>query len=177
MLLAHPNLAKSRANRAVWERAKLVAASDPGGYTLVDLYDEYPYFDIDVHREQERLESHDEIVFQHPIYWYSMPPLLKLWTDEVLELGFAYGEGGTRLEGKGFQLSVTVGGSEDAYRPEGSNRFTLEQLLAPQEQTARLCGMRWHKPIRFHSSQRPDGDFRAHAENVAAHLKKLREGP
>jgi Flavodoxin-like fold len=60
----------------------------------------YPDFHINVAREQELLTLHDVIVFQHPLYWYSYPAILKEWQDLVLESGFAFGHMGTRLAGK-----------------------------------------------------------------------------
>ncbi|MGT2357467.1 NAD(P)H-dependent oxidoreductase [Staphylococcus aureus] len=42
-----------------------------------DLYREYPDFIINVKREQELVENHDNIIFQFPLYWYSSPSLLK----------------------------------------------------------------------------------------------------
>jgi hypothetical protein len=64
---------------------------------ISDLYEEYPDFYINVKREQQLLIEHDIIVFQHPFYWYSSPAILKQWEDLVLEFGFAYGPGGTKL--------------------------------------------------------------------------------
>ncbi len=42
---------------------------------------EYPDFIINVKREQELVENHDNIIFQFPLYWYSSPSLLKKWID------------------------------------------------------------------------------------------------
>ena len=61
------------------------------GVRLHDLYEAYPDFLIDVEAEQALLLEHDVIVFQHPVYWYSSPAILKEWQDLVLEHGFAYG--------------------------------------------------------------------------------------
>ena len=165
-LVAHPHLLKSRANRAVTEA---VAAVE--GITTHRLYDLYPYFHIDVEREQQILLQHDLIVVQHPFYWYSTPPLLKMWLDEVLESGWAYGPGGTALAGKDFLLSITAGGDFEAYTPAGSNRFTMETLLSPWQQTVQLCQMRWHRPRVLHASIRAnDTDLHAHAERLCVDL-------
>jgi len=80
---------------------------------------------------------------QHPLYWYSTPAILKEWQDLVLQHGWAYGAKDTALHGKRWHQVVTAGGSEEAYCAQGSNRLTVRQLLAPLEQTARLCGMRF----------------------------------
>ena len=70
LLLAHPSLERSEVNRPM---ADAVRGLD--GLTLVDLYAEYPDFQIDIDREQQRLLEHDIIVFQHPLYWYSTPAI------------------------------------------------------------------------------------------------------
>jgi glutathione-regulated potassium-efflux system ancillary protein KefG len=142
ILFAHPAPHKSRFNR------RLVAAvADLENVTVTDLYEEYPTFDINVRREQERLLAHDVIVFQHPFYWYSSPAILKEWEDLVLEWGFAFGTGGTKLKGKLFLTAITTGGPEEVYCRRGYNFFTIRELLAPFEQTARFCGMRYLPPF------------------------------
>ncbi len=142
ILFAHPALQKSRVNR------RLVAAvQNLENVTINDLYEEYPDFSIDVKREQALLESHDIIIFQHPLYWYSCPALLKEWQDLVLEYGFAYGAQGTRLIGKWVLTAITTGGPISAYQRDGSNHFTLRELLVPFQQTVRLCGMVYLPPF------------------------------
>lgn len=141
ILFAHPALQKSRVHRHLVDRA-----SEVSGALLHDLYEAYPDFLVDVAREQALLLEHDVIVFQHPLYWYGAPPLLKQWMDLVLEHGWAYGSAGTALRGKWLVPVVSAGGGEDAYRPGGMNRHTVREFLLPLEQTARLCGMRYAPP-------------------------------
>jgi glutathione-regulated potassium-efflux system ancillary protein KefG len=136
VLFAHPSFDRSEVNRPMAE-----AVRDLDGITLVDLYAEYADFQIDIDREQQRLLEHDVIVFQHPLYWYSTPAILKEWQDLVLEYGFAYGSNGTALHGKIFFNALTAGGVEAAYKAEGYNHFTIRELLYPLEQMALLCGM------------------------------------
>ena len=95
VLFAHPRVDRSEVNVVLAQAARRVE-----GVTVVDLYAEYPTFEIDVEREQQRLLAHRVVVFQHPVYWYSCPALLKEWQDLVLEHGFAYGAEGRALEGK-----------------------------------------------------------------------------
>ena len=57
------------------------------------MYEKYPDFNIDVDYEKKLLEKNQIIIWQHPFYWYSAPPLLKQWIDLVLEFGWAYGPG------------------------------------------------------------------------------------
>jgi len=123
-----------------------------------DLYDAYPTLYIDVKREQRLLLDHDVIVFQHPFYWYSTPAILKEWQDLVLEHGWAYGHSGTQLRGKITFNAITTGGPESAYRTGGYNRFTIRELLAPWDQTAHLCGMRFLAPFTVHAALRVVGE-------------------
>lgn len=141
ILFAHPALEKSRIHRRLVE-----SLPDLPGVTLQDLYEAYPNFDIDVAHEQALLTSHDVIILQHPFFWYSTPAMLKQWQDLVLEHGWAYGSKGKALQGKTIFNLLTAGGRESGYRPEGHNRYTVRELLAPIEQTMRLCNMEYLPP-------------------------------
>lgn len=90
LLYAHPESQDSVANRVLLKPAQQLS-----NVTVHDLYAHYPDFFIDIPREQELLRQHDVIVFQHPLYTYSCPALLKEWLDRVLSRGFSSGPGGT----------------------------------------------------------------------------------
>jgi glutathione-regulated potassium-efflux system ancillary protein KefG len=149
VLFAHP-----KRQASVVQRAMLRSIEGLDGVTIADLYAEYPDLDIDVAREQQRLLDHDLIVLQHPFYWYSSPAILKEWQDLVLENGWAYGPGGTRLAGRFLMSAVSAGGSEAAYRNEGRNRFSIMELLAPFNQTAYLCSMAYLTPFVIYAGRR-----------------------
>ena len=149
VLFFHPNWEKSRTNR------RLVAeASKVEGVTFRDVYEHYPDFAIDVEAEQALLLEHEVVVFHHPLYWYSCPPLMKQYLDLVLSHGWAYGTKGTKLEGKHWQQVVTTGGPTSAYQAEGMNHHTLEEFLYPFEQTAKLCRMLWRAPFAVQGTHR-----------------------
>ena len=173
ILFAHPAFERSRVNRALCEAARQVE-----GVTFHDLYEHYPDFAIDVKREQALLEEHQVIVWQHPFYWYSAPALLKEWLDVTLEHGWAFGSEGDALEGKWALQAVTTGGGEDSYRRAGYNRFTVRELLAPFEQSARLCGMDYLPPFVVHGTHRftSHQDAAPHVSGYAHVLADLRDG-
>lgn len=173
VLFAHPALQKSRVNRRL-----AAAARGVEGITFHDLYETYPDLHVDAAAEQARLLAHDVVVFQYPFYWYSSPALLKEWQDVVLEYGFAYGRGGTQLHGKSLLVAVTTGGGGHAYSREGHNHFTMRELLAPVEQTARLCGMQWLPPFVVHGTVHVTDEsvFAGHAAGYARLLTDLRDG-
>ena len=147
LLYAHPYPDRSRANRAA-----LKAVRELPGLEVRSLYDLYPDFAIDVEEEQAALLRADIVVWQHPLYWYSVPALLKHWFDKVLARGWAYGEGGTALRGKRCLWVTTTGGGPEAYTPAGMHAFPFESFLPPVQQTARFCGMDWEEPLVLHGS-------------------------
>jgi glutathione-regulated potassium-efflux system ancillary protein KefG len=173
VLFAHPAPHKSWVNRRL-----LQAIAGLEGVTVNDLYEHYPSFHIDVKREQALLLEHDVIVFQHPFYWYSSPAILKEWQDLVLEHGFAYGAGGTALVGRRFLSAITTGGQQEAYGRTGANRFAMRELLAPFEQTARLCGMDYLPPFVVHGTHllREPGQIEPYARDYRRLLMGLRDG-
>ncbi len=141
-LVFHPDLRASRVNRT-WKRIL-----DASGKikTSVDMYMRYPDFKIDIEREQADLLAHDRIVFQFPMYWYSMTPLLKRWLDDVLTYGFAYGSTGDKLKGKDLQVIVSVGGQPHFY--SGFDIYaTVHELMRPFQLTANLCRMNYMLPL------------------------------
>lgn len=61
----------------------------------------------DIRAEQERIERADRLVIVYPVYWWSMPGLLKGWIDRVFSNGWAYNETPDgRLEKKLGRLAV-----------------------------------------------------------------------
>lgn len=172
VLFAHPAYHRSRVQRAL---ADAVRGLD--GVTFHDLYETYWDFQLDVAHEQDLLRAHDLVVFQHPFYWYSSPAILKEWQDLVLEHGFAYGEEGTALRGKRLLSVLSAGGPQEAYGREGYNHFTVGELLAPFEQTARLCGMEYLPPLVVHNARAlGDTEIARHAQAYRRRLEELRDG-
>jgi NAD(P)H dehydrogenase (quinone) len=96
----------------------------------------------DVKAEQEKLLWADVLILQFPLWWFSMPAILKGWVDRVYAYGFAYGVGehsdkrwGDRygegvLAGKRAMLIVTAGGWKEHYAARGING-PIEDLLFP----------------------------------------------
>lgn len=172
VLHAHP-----RSSSSIVQRAMLRAIDGLDGVTIADLYADYPDFGIDVAREQQRLIAHDVIVLQHPFYWYSSPAILKEWQDLVLENGWAYGPGGTKLAGRFMMNAISTGGSESAYHHEGRNRFEIGELLSPFNQTAYLCSMAYLAPFVVHSGRRmPPAELSTAAESYRDLIVGLRDG-
>jgi len=163
VLAAHPDLARSNATRALLDALRASPAA--ARVDLRDLYRLYPDFHIHIEAEQQALQAAQLVVMLHPIYWYSMPALQKLWLDEVLRLGWAYGPGGTALHGKDFWLVASTGGGMESYAPGGHNHHTIDEFLLPYQQSAKTCGMHYLPPQILHAAHRAtDAEIKAHAE-------------
>ena len=96
----------------------------------------------DITAEQDKLRWADAVILQFPLWWYSMPAILKGWVERVYAFGFAYGVGehsdlrwGDRfgegsMAGKRAMVVVTTGGWESHYSPRGING-PIDELLFP----------------------------------------------
>lgn len=149
VLFAHPRFEHSLVNRVLVEKEKLIPS-----ITFHDLYEHYPDFNINIKLEQDLLISHEVILWHHPFYWYSCPPLLKQWIDMVLEFNWAYGPMGDALKGKHILNVITSGGAREAYQTDGRNRHTIRQMLAPFDQTAALCKMIYLPPFAIQGTHK-----------------------
>lgn len=172
VLFAHPSHKQSEVNLPLFHAAQSVE-----GVTAIDLYREYPRFNINIDKEQQRLRDHDVVVFQFPMYWYSTPAILKEWQDLVLEYGFAYGSTGTELHGKYFMCATSAGGKEEAYCTDGFNHFTIGELLQPLQQMSSLTGMIYLAPFVLFGSRTASEENRinGHAEKYQTLLTALVE--
>ena len=169
LVFAHPYPDRSRANQALLDGVRGL-----DGLELRSLYDLYPGFDIDVPAEQAALTRAKVVIWQHPIYWYSPPALLKHWFDKVLLRGWAYGEGGDALRGKRCLWVPTTGGEPSAYGPGGMHRLPFHEFVPPVEQTARFCQMSWEPPLIVHGAHKvSDDDLSALGRDYRRRLEKL----
>jgi len=163
VVLAHPYPDRSFAN--------LVLARALDGLENVavrSLYDLYPDLAIDGAAERQALEAASVVVWQHPIYWYSTPALMKLWFEKVLTAGWAWGPGGDALRGKRCLWVATTGGDDIDYSPAGIHGQSFDTFVPAVRQTAEFCGMIWLEPIIIHAARQLDV---AELEVLGAHYR------
>jgi len=132
VILVHPDMENSRINKSWKEELEKY----PDKITIHELYKKYPDWNIDIKKEQELILKHDNIIFEFPLYWYSSPPILKKWLDDVLSFNWAYGNE-YRLKGKNIGFAVSVGGPKKEYSKTGSVRFSMDEILVPFEATVK----------------------------------------
>ena len=76
------------------------------------------------------------------------------------------------VRGKRLLIILSAGGRAEAYQPDGFNRFTIREFLAPIEQTAYLCGMAYLPPLIFHGAHRMTFDD---IDQAAGHYRHVLE--
>lgn len=123
ILFAHTFWENSKVNKALLESLK-----DSPNITIHNLTTAYPDGKINVEKEIALLKEADNIVFQFPLFWFSVPSLLKEWQDRILT-AILYGDSRDLLKGKTFQIITTAGGSESTY--DGHHGATIKDLMLP----------------------------------------------
>lgn len=146
VISGHPDLQKSRVSAEFLKQLSRTQA------TIHRLSEHNRNYQFDIPREQAILTSHDRIVLLFPMFWYSMPALMKKWLDDVFLPGFAYARGGDKLAGKEILVVTTVGAPAAGYRAGGFNNYTVDELLRPIQQTARYVKAEFLPTIAIYES-------------------------
>lgn len=136
VIVSHPALKESHTQSFLFE------SLPEEGVSWHHLEGCYPDGKIDIEKEQQQLLQYERIIFQFPFYWYSSPPLLKKWQDEVLTEGFAYGNRERKLKEKEFGLAISTGIQEREYQTGGKEGFTISELTKPYQAMAQKCQMK-----------------------------------
>lgn len=147
IIVTHPKMEESLINKRWVEELKKY----PEKYTVHELYKNYPDEIIDVKKEQELVEAYDKIIFQFPFYWFSSPPLLKKWFDEVLLHGWAYGsKSGYKVSGKKVALAISAGVDDEDFSVQGKYRHTVIEFTRPFELSFEYVKADYHKPFVYY---------------------------
>ncbi|MGO4416695.1 NAD(P)H-dependent oxidoreductase [Cupriavidus sp. KB_39] len=142
----------------------------------------------DIAAEQDKLRWADAVIFQFPLWWFSMPAIMKGWVERVYAYGFAYGVGehsdarwGDRygegsLKGKRAMLLVTTGGWDSHYSARGING-PIDDLLFPiQHGVLYYPGFDVLPPfVSYRSGKMDDARFASIREALGARLDTLFE--
>ena len=132
-------------------------------------------FALEIKTEMEKIKWCDLLIFQYPLWWSSIPAILKGWIDRVFAMGFAYG--GAKIfdkgvfKGKRAMLSLTTGGPENMFR-KGSCFGDMNLLLYPvQHGVLEFCGFEVIPPFIAYSVAHLDKESRE--EYLAQYKVKL----
>ncbi|HCI4637565.1 TPA: NAD(P)H-dependent oxidoreductase [Klebsiella quasipneumoniae subsp. quasipneumoniae] len=140
----------------------------------------------DIAAEQEKLLWADTVIFQFPLWWFSMPAIMKGWIDRVYAWGFAYGVGehsdrhwGDRygegtFVGKRAMLIVTAGGWAEHYSSRGINGPIDDILFPIQHGMLFYPGFEVLPPLVFYRTDKTDaGQFANQCATLAGRLDTL----
>lgn len=111
-------------------------------------------FAPDVQAELDKLLAADLLLMQFPLWWFSMPAILKGWIDRVFAFGAAYDFGRTWdngvFAGKRAMLSITASAPEAAFATDGRSG-DMERVLWPiHAGILALCGYSVLPPFIAH---------------------------
>lgn len=147
VIVIHPDMGISQINKRWLQELHQF----PDKYTVHDLYKTYPDGKFDIEIEQKLIGSYDKIIFQFPFYWFSSPPFLKKWFDEVLLYGWAYGsKSGYRVGDKKVTLAISAGISEGDFSATGRYKYTMRELLRPFELTFDYIKADYREPFVYY---------------------------
>jgi NAD(P)H dehydrogenase (quinone) len=170
IVTAHPDGASLTASLA----ARLAEGLGPDGVEVIDLDAEGfdPRFSdadraayrgegeppADVRGYQRRLDQADQLVLVFPVYWWSMPALMKGWVDRVFINGWAFDidpDGGTRrrLGELTVHLLLVAGDAAGTYDRHGYENAILTQIV---HGIVDYCGARRGGIVFLHESERED---------------------
>ena len=109
-------------------------------------------------QEQTRLTEYKKIVFQFPLWWYSLPGHFKSWVDQVLTPGFAYDEHGDKLKDREFMLNISVGSPKTLYAQNTIHNMQETEFVHPIAQIFIYCQMKFYSPLVWYdvSAVTPD---------------------
>ena len=174
LVVCHPNLKDSFANKIVVEKLKALIPD----MEIDNIHKLYPDGKIDVKAEQEKLLKANIVIFAFPMYWFKSPYFLSKWVEDVFTHGFAYGSSGYKLEGKKLIVSMTMGGTKDEFQ----GKLDIERLVGPFEATALFVKMKFGGyastfDISFTIKETPDvakvktEELEKHAEKIVSLIK------
>ena len=146
IIFAHTFWKDSKVNRALLEELK-----DNKNVNIHNLSVIYPDGKINsVKSEVALLKEADNIIFQFPLFWFSMPSLLKEWQDFVLS-DILHGNDNKILENKTFKIITTAGGKKSFY---DTLDFKMDEILSPINISFKHLGLKIKEPFCIYEANK-----------------------
>ena len=140
-------------------------------------------FSPDILGEIQKLQAADTLLIISPIWWSSVPAILKGWFDRVLAMGVAWDTGKFYENGlmRGKQAMLIAAGSHptEYYKTDGRHGGNPNQMLHPiSHGTLAFCGFNVHEPYVVLNVMSTDKDSREKAlKGLELRVKNLTHGP
>ena len=142
------------------EIADLAAEGFDPRFTLGDrhVYHHGSDYPVDVLREQRRLARVSDLVLIFPVYWWSMPALLKGWIDRVFVNGWAFDYAPStgierKLQGLTIHLIPVAGDDASLYARHGYEQALRTQI---EHGIVDYCGSRRGTTAFLYDSEQED---------------------
>lgn len=109
-------------------------------------------FSPDILSEIQKVRTAELVLFVAPLWWFSVPAIMKGWFDRVLAMGVAYGGGQIYekglMRGKQAMLITAAGHPAEYYSEDGRHKADPLQVLHPiNHGTLAFCGFDVHEPF------------------------------
>lgn len=194
VVIAHPDSASRthqvarRVTQALEEAGTPVAQADLHAegfdprFTLADRrrYQSAGPVPPDVAAEHARLDAVDDLVLVFPVYWWSMPAMLKGWVDRVFVNGWAFDDRTTPMTRKLGRLTIHLvmlaGDDADSFDRHGYGTAISTQIVSG---VLGYCGARTGTTVVLHESEvrSPESierEARAAAAAIAGRTRRSR---
>jgi NAD(P)H dehydrogenase (quinone) len=130
----------------------------------------------DIGAEIEKVRWCDMLILQFPLYWFSLPAILKGWVDRVFVPGFAFGAGKWYerggLAGKRAMLTLSMSSYPEMMAADGLNGLLDVHLWPIQNGVLAFCGFDVLEPFVAHSV--PHVDDAARSVMLEEYRQRLR---
>lgn len=136
-------------------------------------------FSDELKAEMDALVKADFLLLNFPLWWTSMPAIMKGWFDRVIAFGFAYHPKDKLYETGAFRhkkamCCITTGGRQDAYTAEGEHGDINQLIEHIHHGLLYFTGMDVLPPFyawRAHLSDQET--LKTYIEQYKVHLKNL----
>ena len=127
----------------------------------LDLYRGKGEVPDDIVAEQKRIDRADRLILVFPMYWWSMPAMLKGWIDRVFVGGWAYDTASASgvtgmLQRLTIDLLIVAGDDEESFRRHGIPQAIHTQI---ERGVIEYCGARHGSTTYIYESDSKDRDL------------------
>lgn len=139
--------------------------------TFRDLYEEYPEFNIQTSFERNLLRENEIIIFHFPLIWFGIPPLLKLWIDEVFDIRWFRNKIEERpLDKKDVYIVASAESAYQSFKQDGHEQFDAGIYLNSLIESIRICNMTFKGLITINNIEKLSDE---ESENYFRELRNI----
>ena len=135
-------------------------------------------FAADIQAEIDKLYACDMVILQFPLWWFSVPAILKGWMDRVFVYGALYDHdnryGTGRLKGRRAMCVLTMGARENDFKADGIHGDLLTNLWPLHNGCLHYLGLEVLPPfIAYGTSYLSDEDRTRYVDGYDTYLRNI----